>query len=133
MQSEILATVLVFLGSNNREIVKSALGFVKLAIHSLSVEVLEPQLKDLVTGLLKWSGDHKNHFKAKVRHIFERMLRRFSWESVIECANGDEEGTKVLLNIKKRKERAKKMKAKKVEESDEEEVGSFVCYLCRFS
>ncbi|KAK0212882.1 armadillo-type protein [Desarmillaria ectypa] len=116
MHTEIFTTLLVFLTSANREIVKSILGFVKLAIHSLPVEIIRPHLNVLVPGLLGWSHDHKNHFKAKVRHIFERILRRFTWEEVHSCA-GEDEAAKVIINIKKRKERAKRKKANK-EESD---------------
>ncbi|KAI8992894.1 NUC173-domain-containing protein [Trametes punicea] len=118
MQTEIFTTLLVFLGSANREIVKSVLGFVKLAIHTMSAELLRPHLKDLVPALLKWSHDHKNHFKAKVRHIFERMIRRFGWEDVYACAQ-EEGARKVLVNIKKRKDRAKRKRANAVEDEDE--------------
>jgi len=110
-----------FLSSPNREIVKSILGFVKLAIHTLPVDLLRPHLKDLVPALLTWSHDHKNHFKVKVRHIFERILRRFSWEEVYSCA-GKEEASKVLINIKKRKERSKRKKAGRTEDAEENEV-----------
>jgi len=118
-----------FLSSPNREIVKSILGFVKLAIHTLPVDLLRPHLKDLVPALLTWSHDHKNHFKVKVRHIFERMLRRFSWEEVYSCA-GQEEASKVLINIKKRKERSKRKKANKAEDAEENEVSSPVFLPC---
>ncbi|TFK68676.1 NUC173-domain-containing protein [Pluteus cervinus] len=113
--SEIVTTSLVFLTSANREIVKSTIGFVKLAIHTLPLEILQPHLKDLVVTLLKWSHDHKNHFKLKVRHIFERMLRRFGWATVYACAEG-EEASKVLMSIKKRKDRAKRKKLETVNE-----------------
>lgn len=119
MQTEIFTTLLVFLTSANREIVKSILGFVKLAIHSLPIDIMRPHLKELVPALLGWSHDHKNHFKTKVRHIFERMLRRFSWDEIYTCA-GEEEAAKVLVNIKKRKERAKRRKVNREEESDDE-------------
>ena len=118
MQTEIFGTLLVFLGSANREIVKSVLGFVKLAIHTMPADLLRPHLKDLVPALLKWSHDHKNHFKAKVRHIFERMIRRFGWEDVYGCAQ-EEEARKVLVNIKKRKDRAKRKRANAVEDDDD--------------
>jgi ribosomal RNA-processing protein 12 len=118
MHTEIFTTLLVFLSSANREIVKSTLGFVKLAIHTLPTELLRPHLKDLVPALLTWSHDHKNHFKAKVRHIFERMMRRFGFEDVFACA-GEQDVAKVLVNIKKRKERAKRKKARG---EDEDEV-----------
>ena len=109
MLNEILTTLLVFLSSANREIVKSTLGFIKLAVHTLSEDVIRLQLPQLVPALLGWAHDHKNHFKSKVRHIFERMIRRFGFQAVHSCANG--EAAKVLVNIKKRKDRAKRKKA----------------------
>ncbi|KAJ8514385.1 hypothetical protein ONZ45_g8057 [Pleurotus djamor] len=123
MQTEILMTILVFLTSANREIVKSALGFVKLAVHTLPLEVLQPHLKDLVQHLLAWSHDHKNHFKVKTRHIFERMIRRFGWEAVYACTDG-EDASKVLVNIKKRKDRAKRKKANREQENPDDESPS---------
>jgi ribosomal RNA-processing protein 12 len=123
MHEEIFTTHLVFVSSANREIVKSVLGFIKLSIHTLPVDVIRPHLKDLVPALLGWSHDHKNHFKLKVRHIFERMLRRFSWDEIYSYV-GDEDAAKVLTNIRKRKERAKRRKAERVED-----VNDGVCYL----
>lgn len=124
MQTEVFTTLLVFLSSANREIIKSTLGYIKLAIHTLPIELLRPHLKDLVPALLAWSHDHKNHFKAKVRHIFERMIRRFGWNDVYQAA-GEDQAAKVLVNIKKRKERAKRKKARE-DDDDEEEVGFFL-------
>ncbi|THH02095.1 hypothetical protein EW026_g741 [Hermanssonia centrifuga] len=120
MHTEIFTTLLVFVSSANREIVKSSLGYIKLAIHTMSTEILRPHLQQLVPALLSWSHDHKNHFKAKVRHIFERMIRRFGYEDVYACA-GEEEARKVLMNIKKRKDRAKRKKANNVEGDEDEE------------
>jgi len=120
MQNEIFTTLLVFLTSANREIVKSTLGYIKLSIHTLPTDLLRPHLKDLVPALLRWSHDHKNHFKAKVRHIFERMLRRFGWNDVYSCA-GEEEAAKVIVKIKKRKERAKRKKNARGEEEEDDE------------
>ena len=96
MQNELLMTHLVFLGSANREIVKSTLGFIKLAIHTISVDIIEPHLKNVVQGLLNWAHDHKNHFKAKVRHIFERLIRRFGWDAVYSCVSQEEVGLPAL-------------------------------------
>ena len=127
MHDEILKTMFEFLSSPNREIVKSILGFVKLAIHTLPVDLLRPHLKSLVPALLNRSHDHKNHFKVKVRHIFERMLRRFSWDEVYACT-GQEEASKVLINIKKRKERSKRKKAGRAEDA-EDEVSCHLLFL----
>jgi ribosomal RNA-processing protein 12 len=124
MHTEILTTMLVFLSSANREIVKSTLGFVKLVIHTLPTELIEPHLKELVPALLVRSHDHKNHFKVKVRHIFERMLRRFTWDKIYSFV-GEDEAVKVLVNIKKRKDRAKRKKATRNENDEDEDVRLF--------
>jgi ribosomal RNA-processing protein 12 len=118
MLNEIVSTLLVFLSSANREIVKSALGFIKLAVHVLPESLMRPQLHQLVPALLGWAHDHKNHFKTKVRHIFERMIRRFGFQEVYSCANG-EDAAKVLVSIKRRKDRTKRKKAHAGDASDE--------------
>ena len=131
MLNEILTTMIVFLSSPTREIVKSVLGFIKLAVHTLPLDILRPYLERLVPALLSRSHDHKNHFKAKVRHIFERLLRRFDWDEVYAYA-GNEDAAKMLVNIKKRKERAKRKKAFAAEDDDEDKVSIFkYCFkLC---
>jgi ribosomal RNA-processing protein 12 len=124
MQTELLSTLIVFVTSNNREIVKSALGYIKLSIHTLPLELFKPHLPQLVPALLNWSHDHANHFKVKVRHIFERMMRRLSFEEIYQNVGGTDEARergKVLLNIKKRKERAKKKKAAREDADNDEE------------
>lgn len=131
MKSDLIATLLVFLSSNNREIVKSALGFVKVIVVSLPALEIQPHLNALVPGLLNWSHDHKNHFKGKVRHIFERLIRKVSYDDVKVAAEeaaaqsedaptqGTPDGVKFLENIRKRKERSKKKKAAAREASGE--------------
>lgn len=107
-QLEIVETVWTFLKDANREIVKSVLGFVKVSILVLPTEALEPRLGELLDGLLGWSKDHKNHFKAKVRHIIERLIRRFPYEVLLE--HFPEADMKLLQNVHKSKERAKRKK-----------------------
>ncbi|EJD03307.1 NUC173-domain-containing protein [Fomitiporia mediterranea MF3/22] len=127
MHNEIFLTFLEYLRSANREIVKSTFGFVKLFIHTRPLDSLLPHLDALVPVLLRWSHDHKNHFKEKVRHIFERLIRRCGWDAVYAAGGGgrDEEAAKVLTAIKKRKDRVKRRKAARRaagEESDDEEA-----------
>ncbi|TYJ52160.1 hypothetical protein B9479_007232 [Cryptococcus floricola] len=120
--SELLSTLCVFLASKNREIVKSALGFAKVAIVSLPVDALRPHLAQMVPALLGWVHDHKNHFKSKTIHIFERLLRRFGFDEVYAAAGATRvEEKKVLMGIKKRKDRAKRKRAGKDGEEEGEE------------
>ena len=122
MLEEMVATIVVFVASKNREIVKSALGFIKVAVVSLPEDVLRPHLGELVPALLGWVHDHKNHFKTKTIHIFERMIRKFGYDSVYNKA-GEGDQKKVLEHIKKKKDRAKRQKMARAQNGDDEEEG----------
>ncbi|KAK0563036.1 pre-rRNA processing protein [Tilletia horrida] len=107
---ELLSTLLVFLASANREIVKSSLGMVKVVIVAFPAELVDAHLPQLVELLLNGkSAQHKQHFKSKLRHIIERLMRKFGNERIESLA--DEENRKLVVNIRKRKERAKRKKA----------------------
>ncbi|PKK65020.1 NUC173-domain-containing protein [Rhizophagus irregularis] len=105
---KLIDTMNNFVNCTNREIVKSALGFVKVTTISLDLDIIKPHLNQIITGLLTWSNEHKSHFKVKVRHIFERLIRRFDYDTIEKFV--PENDKKLLVNIKKRKERAKRKK-----------------------
>jgi ribosomal RNA-processing protein 12 len=116
--------VFPLLAVKNREIVKSVLGFVKLTIHSLSPAIIQPQLPSLVPALIICLSTHRHHFKVKIRHIFERLLRKFGAADIEQFAlesGADHEGAvKMILNIKKRKERAARKKTQVAERDDDD-------------
>ncbi|KAF3933380.1 hypothetical protein ABW19_dt0205693 [Dactylella cylindrospora] len=122
--SELVTTMDAFLTSNNREIVRSVLGFVKVSVISLPKELMLPRLPTLIPNLMTWSHEHKAHFKAKVKHIIERMIRRFGYE-VIE-KNVPEEDKKLVINIRKTRDRKKRRKeaGETGEVGDEEGAGT---------
>ncbi|OAA55958.1 pre-rRNA processing protein [Niveomyces insectorum RCEF 264] len=105
---DLVQTVELFLTSNNREIVRSVLGFVKVCIISLPADMMRPRLPTLVPNLMVWSHEHKSHFRAKVKHILDRMVRRFGDEIVSK--NCPEQDRKLIANIRKTKERNKRKK-----------------------
>lgn len=114
-KEELIATNTIFVASNNREIVKSAIGFVKVIIVSLPQELIMAHLPTLIPALLSWSSDHKNHFKVKIRHIFERLIRKFGYEAIERLVGEDD--VKLVKNIRKRQLAAKR---KKVSREDAE-------------
>lgn len=120
--AELVETMDIFLTHKNREIVRSVLGFVKVCVISLSQELMLPRLQTLIPNLMVWSHEHKAHFKAKVKHILERMIRRFGAETVNKYC--PEEDRKLIANIRKTRERNKRhkeaAKAEGAEGSDEE-------------
>lgn len=106
---DLVQTMDLFLTSTNREIVRSVLGFVKVAIISLPEDIVKPKLDTLVPGLMSWSREHKAQFRAKVKHILERALRRFGFDAIEkQCPEDDK---KFINNIRKTKERRKRHKA----------------------
>ncbi|KAH7179590.1 NUC173 domain-containing protein [Fusarium flagelliforme] len=123
--SDLVQTMDLFLTSNNREIVKSCLGFVKVCVIGLPVELMLPRLSTLVPNLIVWSHEHKGHFKAKVKHILERMVRRFGYDNIHKNCPDDDK--KLIVNIRKTKERSKKKKdaarGEDGEESDDDDEG----------
>lgn len=121
--TETVITVFPLVAVKNREIVKSVLGFVKLAIHSLPPSITEPQLPNLIPALLVCLSTHRHHFKVKVRHIFERLIRKFGSEEIerfaLESGPEHEGAVKMILNIKKRKERAARKRDQATERGEE--------------
>ncbi|KAI4275479.1 MAG: hypothetical protein LQ337_003192 [Flavoplaca oasis] len=114
---DLVSTLTLFLTSNNREVVRSCLGFTKVIVVSLPTEVVQPKLQALVPGVLGWSKEHKSRFRAKVKHIVERMIRRFGIREVEQWC--PEDGKKLVQNIRKTKERKKRKKSEAAEETSE--------------
>jgi ribosomal RNA-processing protein 12 len=121
--SDLVQTMDLFLTSNNREIVRSVLGFVKVSVTSLPIEMMQPRLSTLIPNLMIWSHEHAGHSRAKVKHIIERMIRRFGFEPINKyCPEADR---KLLTNIRKTKERSKRKKAaaKEAGANDDDKTG----------
>jgi ribosomal RNA-processing protein 12 len=116
--ADLVQTMDIFLKSPNREIVRSVLGFVKVSVISLPLSVVQPRLPTLIPNLLSWSHEHKAHLQAKVKHIFERMIRRFGVELVDKYT--PESDKKLVANIRKTRERRKKKKSAADEEGDKD-------------
>ncbi|KAI9247319.1 NUC173 domain-containing protein [Sporodiniella umbellata] len=116
---ELLQTVNVLAASNNREIVKGAIGYVKVCIVILDAGIVQPQLPSIVHSLLKCLQQHRSHFKVKVRHLFERLIRKFGFDTVANLMPEDDR--KMINNVQKRRLRAKRKKTATQEDSDDED------------
>ncbi|KAG5243558.1 RRP12 protein [Salix suchowensis] len=69
----------------------------------------------MVEGLLRWQDDTINHFKAKVKHILEMLVKKCGVDAV--KAVMPEEHMKLLANIRKIKERRERKHAASSEET----------------
>ncbi|WFC94561.1 pre-rRNA processing protein [Malassezia brasiliensis] len=120
---ELLSTMVVYLESTNREIIKSALGLTKVAIVVLDAPRVEAHLGELVPALIGVQVAHKNHFKGRVRHIIERLIRRFGVPAVEQYV--DEDNKRLITNIRKRKERARRKKSAAATDKDDDAPDAF--------
>ena len=117
--ADLLSTLDLFLTSPSREIVRSVLGFVKVSIISLPAALILPRLQSLIPNLMSWSHEHKAQFKAKVKHIVERLIRRFGVDTVEKFT--PEADKKLVQNIRKTRERNKRKNQRQERGSDSEE------------
>ena len=122
---DLLSTMEVFLTSKSREIARSAIGFVKVALVSMPKEVLEKRLEKLIPNLMVWSHESKGHFRIKVKNLMDRMIRKFGYETLLRYT--PEEDHKLLVNIRKTRDRKKRGK-QAVKEDEEKDDAAVVSY-----
>lgn len=115
MIADLISTMEVFLTSKSREIARSAIGFIKVAVVTLPKEVIEQRLEKLIPNLMVWSHETRGHFRVKVKSLMERMIRKLGYETILQYT--PEQDRKLLINIRKTRERKKRGK-----EAVEEEV-----------
>ncbi|KMT03366.1 hypothetical protein BVRB_8g190570 [Beta vulgaris subsp. vulgaris] len=102
----VLPSSILLLQRKNREIIKANLGLLKVLVAKSQSENLHSHLKLMVEGVLKWQDDSKNHFKAKVKHLLEMLVKKCGMDAV--KAVMPEEHMKLLTNIRKMKERTER-------------------------
>ena len=96
---------LAFLDSPSRELAKSALGWTKMMVARVpSSQELAQYLPLVVPGLLGWSKTHSQHFKVKVRHILERLVKRCGMQAVAAVCPPCH--APLLANLERRQRRA---------------------------
>ena len=105
---DLLETMDIFLKSPNRELVRSTMGFVKACVISLPDKMMLPRLSGLIPNLLLYQHEHKGQLQAKVKHILERMMRKYGYEAVEKAT--PEQDRKLIVNIRKTRERNKRKK-----------------------
>lgn len=115
---DLISTMEVFLTSKSREIARSAIGFIKVALVSIPKEVLEKILDKLIPNLMVWSHEARGHFRIKVKTLMERMMRKFGYDTLVKYT--PEEDHKLLINIRKTRDRKKRGRLEAMEAEEEE-------------
>ena len=107
-----------------REVIKSLITLSKVCIVRLNPEALQVILKPLLKGILPWSLDTKNRFAAKIRVIFDRLIKRIGFEAVEEL-NVIPKDHKLLIYLRKQMEKRKKKTQKRCKFQQKSSLGIF--------
>ncbi|KAJ4804831.1 ARM repeat superfamily protein [Rhynchospora pubera] len=78
----LIPSVLVLLQNKSNEVIKAALGFVKVLVSTLQTEKLIKLQGEILKGILPWSVVSKFHFRSKVGIIIEILIRKCGFGSV---------------------------------------------------
>ncbi|KAM6186430.1 RRP12-like protein isoform 2-T2 [Rhynchocyon petersi] len=127
MVEQLLENVCLLLASRTRDVVKSALGFIKVVVVVLDVAHLAKHVQLVMEAIGKLSDDMRRHFRMKLRNLFTKFIRKFGFELVKGLL--PEEYHRVLINIRKAEARAKRQRtlsqaAREEEEEENEEEES---------
>ncbi|XP_048746321.2 RRP12-like protein isoform X2 [Ostrea edulis] len=114
----IMENLCLLLTSKTREVVKAALGFLKVVLSAYPDTVMAPHLKQIMSSLVSQKEDCKHHFRFKAKEIYAKLIKKFGYETIFGMSPPSIH--KILVNIKKTQERAKKKKREKDSESEEE-------------
>ncbi|MGH0150138.1 UNVERIFIED_CONTAM: hypothetical protein FKN15_016687 [Acipenser sinensis] len=115
----LLRNVCLLLSSRTREVVKTALSFVKVILFIMDVKVLATHMPLLMEGIGNIKEDMRRHFRTKLKNIFTKFIRKFGFELVKNML--PEEYHKVLVNIRKVEARNKQRKTLKHDANSESE------------
>ncbi|XP_024153489.1 RRP12-like protein isoform X2 [Oryzias melastigma] len=113
---ELLNNVCVLLSSRTREVVKAALGFIKVILFIMDPKTLASHVTVMMEAIGNIKDDMRRHFRTKLKNIFTKFIRKFGFELVKSML--PEEHHKVLANIRKAEARTKRRRQASEEEED---------------
>ncbi|XP_040419546.1 RRP12-like protein isoform X2 [Cygnus olor] len=118
---QLLQNVCLLLGSRTRDVVKAALGFLKVVLLLVDTKLLAKHVQTMLEAVGGLSDDMRRHFRMKLRNLFTKFIRKFGFELVQGLLPA--EYHKVLVNIRKAEARSRKQRALRqaAAETEEEE------------
>ncbi|KAL3050287.1 hypothetical protein OYC64_012343 [Pagothenia borchgrevinki] len=117
-REQLLHNICLLLTSRTREIVKAALGFIKVILFIMDPKTLASHASVMMEGVGNIKDDVRRHFRTKLKNIFTKFIRRFGFELVKSMLPAEHH--KVLANIRKAEARTKRQK-QVAEQNDDSE------------
>ncbi|XP_008320189.1 RRP12-like protein [Cynoglossus semilaevis] len=112
---QLLHNICLLLSSRTREIVKAALGFIKVILFIMEPKTLASHVTVMMEGIGNIKDDVRRHFRTKLKNVFTKFIRKFGFELVKSMLPAEHH--KVLVNIRKAEARTKRRK--EVSEQDD--------------
>jgi ribosomal RNA-processing protein 12 len=104
----LLQTILILFNEQSREVIKSAVGFVRVCVAAMQPEQLRPLLPDVVGSILKYHKG-KDRFRAKIKIILKKLVKIYGYETLMPFVPETE--TRLLTHMRKLEERAARRRA----------------------
>ncbi|NXD28791.1 RRP12 protein, partial [Spelaeornis formosus] len=119
---QLLQNICLLLASRTRDVVKAALGFLKVTLLLVDAKLLAKHVQTMLEAVGNLSDDMRRHFRMQLRNLFIKFIRKFGFELVKGLLPA--EYHKVLVNIRKAESRSRKQRAlkKAAAVTDEEEA-----------
>lgn len=108
---QLLENVCLLLSSKTREVVKAALGFIKVVLFIMDIKLLSKHLQLMMEAIGNIKDDVRRHFRVKLKNVFTKFIRKFGFDLVKSML--PEEYHKVLVNIRKAEAKSRKLRALK--------------------
>ncbi|XP_061228446.1 RRP12-like protein [Neopsephotus bourkii] len=106
---QLLQNICLLLASRTRDVVKAALGFLKVTLLLVGTKLLAKHVQGMLEAVGNLSDDMRRHFRMKLRNLLTRFIRKFGFELVKGLLPA--EFHKVLVNLRKAEARNCKQRA----------------------
>uniref|UniRef100_A0A8B9GAA6 Ribosomal RNA processing 12 homolog n=1 Tax=Amazona collaria TaxID=241587 RepID=A0A8B9GAA6_9PSIT len=119
---QLLQNICLLLASRTRDVVKAALGFLKVTLLLVDTKLLAKHVQGMLEAVGNLSDDMRRHFRMKLRNLLTKFIRKFGFELVKGLLPA--EFHKVLVNLRKAEARNRKQRALRqaAASADEEEA-----------
>eukprot|EP00934_Nitzschia_sp_Nitz4_P005270 Nitzschia sp. Nitz4//scaffold12_size214221//12562//16305//NITZ4_001476-RA/size214221-augustus-gene-0.19-mRNA-1//-1//CDS//3329534948//5260//frame0 len=115
----LLRTVLLLSDDPSREVCKSVVGFVRVAVSVCPLDSLRELTPDILNSLLKYHRG-KDRFRAKIKIILKKLVRLFGYDFLFPLVPSSE--SRLLKHMKRLSDRTARQKEKgthKLQENDD--------------
>ncbi|XP_076468663.1 RRP12-like protein isoform X2 [Babylonia areolata] len=106
--SSVMEVVCLLMSSDRREVVKTALDFIKVFIGAFDRENLCAHLSEMVKGMSSMKNETRRPCHMKMKQIFKKLIKKFGYEAVMKLAS-----QKILVVVQKANSELKQEKKKK--------------------